>query len=220
MKFFTSALFWTLTLLLPVAEAQESAGERAVIEILSIIHRDPSRVRDMVDSALDPRGSIGQIDNKLVIATTEANLRQLKEMIADTDVPPRRLIIGVDFAYQSDTTDSSDLQSDQQDLGLQDLQEQGPQESQAIEGEELVFVAGVLTGDGNSDNRRVTIAAEIIDGNAAVNLVPDNVTGIMGSLIITVPLGVWQVINPPLTGADSEEQSIPQAVAVRVDRVP
>ena len=231
MKSFLHTL--ALTLLTPVvgaivitsnspALAQDAASERAAIERLQITHRDPSRIREIIRPALDPRGSIGQIDDKLIIATTAANLRQLKEMISETDVPARRLIIGVDFGYQPDRADNS-----------------AQQQSQAMEGDELVFVAGANRSDNSVvtdatgvttesadtlaealNNRRMTIAAEIIVDVAAVNLIVENVPGITGSHIVNLPLGVWQVINTPVFDADIEDQLIPQAVAVRVDRVP
>ncbi len=188
-------------------QAQEASAERAVIEIIQIRHRSPARVRDAVTAALDPRGRVGVIDDKLVIATTAANLQQLRDIIADADSLPKRLIVGVDFAFQADATDGSTQQ-----------------QSQAIEGESLVFVSRSAepaqepetetetvpaeSPDQLADNvPRVTIAAEIVAPEIAlVNVNLSNPDGLSDNHIVRVPLGAWQLITP--------------AVAVRIDVVP
>ncbi|KKO10596.1 hypothetical protein LCGC14_0020760 [marine sediment metagenome] len=218
--------------------AQEGTGERAVIDIIQIMHRDPGQIRESVRPVLDPRGSIGQMDDKLIIATTASNLLQIQDIIADTDVLPRRLVIGVDFAYSSELTgtDGNDANASVRE---------GQQQSQAIEGQQLVFIAGT---DGTDDSEvsnpaRITIAAEILPGDAAgnlasVNVILDNVPGLTGSHIMRVPLGVWQRIPVPVpetldgtdntvengtdvsAAADDATSPINADVAVRVDRVP
>lgn len=213
------------------AGAQEDTGKQAVIDIIQVMHREPDRIRESVRPALDPRGSIGQIDDKLIIATTAANLQRLKDIIAETDVPPRRLIIGVDFAYSSGATDpdtDTDSRSNSQ------------QQSQAIEGQELVFVGNASDADA-TDMPRITIAAEILGSagaldQASVNVRLDSVPGLTGNHIMRVPLGAWQRINVPVpdpgaghdtdadTNADADSDDDTEAniavVAVRVDRVP
>lgn len=207
--------------------AQQNPGERAVIEIVQINHRDPGRVREAISASLDPRGSIGQIDDKLIIATTAANLNQLSEMIVEVDVPPGRIVISVDFAFLSGDADSTSRH-----------------QSQAIEGEELVFVvsstpAGTGLLDAQSEDSqtepdtansvnaveythspRIIVAAEIIDEAAEINLSVENIPGLVGSHILRIVLGEWQVINTPVTNTDAEPQPIATTVAVRVDRVP
>lgn len=207
-----TALFFALTVFvvmqLPAgsrAEAQETAGERAVIDIIQIRNRDPLRVLDTVHAALDPRGRMGLIDDKLVIATTAANLAELREIIADADSPLRRLIVGVDFAFRADAADSN-----------------SQQQSQAIEGESLVFLG---VSDEPEAVPRLTVAAEIVSADTAlVNVSLANLPGLSGSHIARVPLGTWQLIEPL---ADTEEanvgsglQSASPAVAVRIDVVP
>lgn len=209
------------------AGAQEDTGERAVIDIIQVLHREPDRIRESVRPALDPRGSIGQIDDKLIIATTAANLQRLKDIIAETDVPPRRLIIGVDFAY---TSGISDAETDSN----------GQQQSQAIEGQELVFVGNASDADA-TDMPRITIAAEILGSpgsldQASVNVRLDNVPGLTGNHILRLPLGTWQSIDVPMSdpGSENDTDGVTDAdadvdaetvattavVAVRVDRVP
>lgn len=209
------------------AGAQEDTGERAVIDIIQVLHREPDRIRESVRPALDPRGSIGQIDDKLIIATTAANLQRLKDIIAETDVPPRRLIIGVDFAYSSG-------------IGDAETDSNGQQQSQAIEGQELVFVGNASDADA-TDMPRITIAAEILGSagsldQASVNVRLDNVPGLTGNHILRLPLGTWQPIEVPMSDpgsendtdgvtdadadVDDETVAITAVVAVRVDRVP
>lgn len=203
----------------PAALAQETTGERAVIEIIQIRHRDPVRVRDAVSAALDPRGRIGLIDDKLVVATTATNLRQLREIIVEADSPPRRLVVGVDFAYQAGAADSTTQQ-----------------QSQAIEGESLVFVGRSADPDPQtspdpdvsaepdaiaeqpvSNAPRITITSEIVAGDTAlINVSVTNFPELTGSHIARVPLGTWQPVMP----ADSTLQPDTPALAVRIDVVP
>lgn len=98
----SAALLWLFCATGVFAQTDNNANsERAAIEIITIEHRAPERIRQQLTAALDPRGSIGQIDDKLVIATTAGNLAQLKTLIARQDIPPRRLVISADFDYQS-----------------------------------------------------------------------------------------------------------------------
>lgn len=87
---------------LPVAHAQSAAvpeAQQAVIEIVRLAHRDPDIVRAAIAPQLDPRGTINQIDRNLIISTSRANLRELKGLIEAVDIPPRQLLIRIDFNY-------------------------------------------------------------------------------------------------------------------------
>lgn len=79
--------------------AQTPSGERAVIEIVRLQHRDPDPIRQAIEPLLDERGAISQIDNNLVISTTRSNLTELLELISELDVPRRQLRVSVDFRY-------------------------------------------------------------------------------------------------------------------------
>lgn len=226
MKSFLQTFALTLTLLsTSVVVAQQNTGERAVIETVQVMHRDPGQVRESILFILDPRGSIGQIDDKLIIATTASNLAQIQERIAVTDVPPARLVIGVDFAYQPDSQQPRSQQPRSQ------------QQSQAIEGESLVFLTGDTDPDTDTDaddRPSVTVSAEVMNDVATVNLSSENVPGLSGSHIVRIPLGVWQRVTVPvadadmdtgsdtvtLTEAEAEAEPAAATVAVRVDRVP
>lgn len=79
--------------------AQTPSGERAVIEIVRLQHRDPAPIRQAIEPLLDERGAISQIDNNLVISTTRSNLTELLALISELDIPRRQLRVSVDFHY-------------------------------------------------------------------------------------------------------------------------
>ncbi len=84
--------------------AQTPSGERAVIEIVRLQHRDPAPIRQALEPLLDERGAISQIDNNLVISTTRSNLTQLLTLISELDVPRRQLRVSVDFRHGRSVT--------------------------------------------------------------------------------------------------------------------
>ena len=79
--------------------AQTPSGERAVVEIVRLQHRDPAPIRLAIEPLLDERGAISQIDNNLVISTTRTNLTELLALISELDVPRRQLRVSIDFRY-------------------------------------------------------------------------------------------------------------------------
>jgi len=81
------------------AHAQSDEANTAAIEIVSLQYRDADAIREAITPFLDPRGALSQIDNKLIISTSTANLSQLKSLITELDVPRQRLRISVDFQY-------------------------------------------------------------------------------------------------------------------------
>lgn len=194
------------------ALAQSDPSERAAIEIVSIQHRDPAQIRQQISPVLDPRGSIGQIDNKLVIATTAANLSTLKSLIDQADTPRRRLVVSVDFDHDTSNafTDVSRQQS-----------------AQAIEGDELQLIDSPGFGETRAS---VQLLAEVRDQLTQVSFQLNNVPGFVGRHQVQIPLGAWFVINPagdddiPDDTTESEEIQLTtqqhRAVAMRVDVLP
>jgi len=99
---------WLLTMLMvsllqpaSMASAQTDADQDqyAAIEIIRLQHRDAEPIRTLVLSALDPRGSIGLIDNNLIVASTRANLRELRTLIQQLDLPRQSLLISINFDF-------------------------------------------------------------------------------------------------------------------------
>lgn len=178
-------------------ETQADAGsERAAIEIITIQNRDPAFVRTAVGSALDPRGSIAQVDNKLIVATTATNLQQLKELIEQSDLPARRLIVSVDFDHSSPASSALNVVSAAQ------------QSVQAIEGDTVSFSAG----DTSAGVPQLMLTAIVQENLADADIVISNVPGFTGLHRIQLTLGEWYIINP--TESPEEQVQAQQEAAM------
>ena len=177
------------------SETQADAGsERAAIEIITIQNRDPAFVRAAIGSALDPRGSIAQVDNKLIVATTATNLQQLKQLIEQNDLPARRLVVSVDFDYASPATRVFNVVS------------AAPQSVQAIEGDTVSFSAG----DASAGVPQLMLTAIVQENLADADIVISNVPGFTGLHRIQLTLGEWYIINPA-ESADEQVQAQQEA---------
>jgi hypothetical protein len=162
-----------------VSLAQDNSNtERAAIEIISIEQRDPLFVRAQLMSSLDRRGNIGVVDNKLIIASTAGNLQQLKSIIADIDVPARRLVVSVDFEYGNLRTDNS-----------------GQQSTQALEGDVIRF-ADTIAPDPSLPQAQLVINSTVSAAGVESEVEIFNVAGFSGSHLLNLVLGQWYVINP------------------------
>lgn len=178
--------------------AQETSGsQRAAIEVIAAQHRDPLFLKTELLSFLDPRGSIGLVDNKLIIASTAGNLQQLKDLIAGIDVPARRLVVSVDFEFGGSRPENANQQS-----------------SQALEGDTISFVdvlpdepEGLLVSSGqasgdpsveqSAQSRPQLSMTTAIRGELAETEVEiANVPGFSSSYLLSLQLGEWYVINP------------------------
>jgi len=82
-----------------IAQTEAERDQYAAIEIMRLQHRDANLIRTAVMSALNPRGSIGLIDNNLIVASTRANLRELRTLIQQLDLPRQALLISIDFDF-------------------------------------------------------------------------------------------------------------------------
>lgn len=102
---------WSLAIASTTLHAQDNAtpaSQQAVIEIIRLQHKDPEIVREALAPHLDERGNISQIDRNLIISTSRANLTDLEAIIEEIDVPPRQLLIRVNFNYGEPPAQSSD----------------------------------------------------------------------------------------------------------------
>ena len=108
---FVSTRRWLLTMLMlcllqpasvAIAQTEAERDQYAAIEIIRLQHRDANLIRMAVMPALDPRGSISRIDNNLIVASTRANLRELRTLIQQLDLPRQLLLISVDFNFNND----------------------------------------------------------------------------------------------------------------------
>ena len=133
--------FSALVLLPNALQAQSSsipADQRAVIEIVRLQHRDPVLIRNVISPHLDERGAISQIDNNLIISTSRANLDELEALIDELDVPPRQLLIRVDFNYAAANVQTADDGSQLETIST--VQQDNPVQSMRVtEGEFTYF---------------------------------------------------------------------------------
>jgi len=172
----------------------ELTDERAAIEIIALQNRDPAYVRAAIRPSLDPRGSIGQVDNKLIIATTAGNLLQLKRLIEQTDLPARRLVLSVDFDHADTPSSAFNVVSAAQ------------QSVQAIEGDTVLFSSADSAASVPQLSVRATIQNDMADTQIAIT----NVPGFTGLHQIQLALGEWYILNPQ---ESPEEELQPMLIA-------
>lgn len=126
----------------PFSKAQNDtvpATQQAVIEIVRLQHRDPSLVRAAIAPHLDERGSISQIDHNLIISTSRANLRELESLIEQIDVPPKQLLVRVDFNYDGVNAQTQSDGSALTTISTDDVGEHPTQSLLVTEGEFAYF---------------------------------------------------------------------------------
>lgn len=160
--------------------SEQVTDERAAIEIIALQHRDTAFVRAAIHPSLDPRGSIAQVDNKLIIATTAGNLRQLKVLIEQADLPARRLVLSVDFDHSPINSNAFNVVSAAQ------------QSVQAIEGDTVLFSSTAVAVSVPQINVRATIRDDLADAEIVIS----NVPGFTGLHRIQLALGEWYILNP------------------------
>lgn len=190
-----------LALLAQNASAQDNneTDNRAASLIVTLEHRSPLTAIEKLQPLLDPRGDIGRIANKLVINTTAANLAELENVLADFDVPARRLVLSIDPSYHT-LADNSDRQS-----------------MQALEFEQNQFVLSEQPAppDANDDSignestdvadsselamqavSTVSIETEISGNVAMADVVTAGIDSLSPYYQISMPLGQWVILEP------------------------
>ena len=223
------------------ASAQTGASsERAAIEVIAIEHRAPERIRQQLAPTLDPRGSIGQIDDKLVIATTAGNLAELKTLIEQQDIAPRRLVISADFNYQTALSNplsqfsESALEGESVRFSRYDAEQDFAQQSSMAlsvpaDGTEPRLSpqsSAVPPGPPNGTASRpgpqppvavsqtdtaLVVSAEVVDGTAVVIIEQLDPDGRSLQYRRDITLSTWHMLDPT---------SGPPLTAVRVDMLP
>jgi hypothetical protein len=78
-----------LLLLLGIAHAQQQ------LEIIDLKSRTAEQVLPQLRPFVEPGGTLSGMNNKIFIRASEANRRQIRELLAAIDRPPRRLLISV-----------------------------------------------------------------------------------------------------------------------------
>ena len=70
-------------------------AQQMQIEVIDLNHRFPDEVISVIRPILVPGGSVSGSGNKLIVKTTPANLRDIRNILANIDKPARRLMITV-----------------------------------------------------------------------------------------------------------------------------
>lgn len=224
-------LFTGLCLLAGTVSAQNNS-ERAAIDIVTIEHRAPERVRRFLVDSLDPRGSIGQVDDKLIIATTAGNLAELKQVIEQQDIPPRRVVISVDFDHHatsagtpsqfSETTvegepveflaPSSGDPSELTSPALESPAADAPSATESANDSSSPSAPGTDSADpATSTGVALVVSAEVHDGVAATEIEQSDPDGRSLRYVRQLTLSEWHVLDPT---------SGPPLTAIRVDLLP
>lgn len=203
----TLPLFGSLAL---AQDGNSEADNRAASLIITLAHRSPLDAMERLQPLLDPRGDIGRIADKLIINTTAGNLTELEAVIAEFDIPPRRLVLSVDPSYNLEIgSDSNDSQS-----------------TQALEFEENVFFlptqpldfVSADPADFNSNSqsmRSIRIETEISGNVAMADIATTGFASLSPNYQISLPLGQWIVLEPvaptltPSEAATATEDSTP-----------
>ncbi|HZP86108.1 MAG TPA: secretin N-terminal domain-containing protein [Burkholderiales bacterium] len=70
-------------------------AEQSVLEVIPLKHRPADQVIPVLRSLVAPSGTVTGMNNQVIIRTTPANMKELKEVLAKLDTRPRRLLISV-----------------------------------------------------------------------------------------------------------------------------
>lgn len=82
------------TLLLALAAASTTAGAQP-IEIIGLRHRFADDLLPLLQPLVEPGGALTGQGSQLFLRASPANARQIKEVLATLDRPPRQLLITV-----------------------------------------------------------------------------------------------------------------------------
>lgn len=75
--------------------APQARADATVLEVIPLKHRTADDVIPIVRPFLDKQGAVSGMQGQLIIRTTPANLREIKELLATIDTAPRQLRITV-----------------------------------------------------------------------------------------------------------------------------
>lgn len=223
--------------------AQTPSGERAVIEIVRLQHRDPAPIRQAIEPLLDERGAISQIDNNLVISTTRSNLTELQELISELDVPRRQLRVSVDFRYGRPAAAISSPGADGSSVTTVATQDSTDYPMQSIvlsEGEFAYFslvnstprtglrfteLGAVLSQDTSQTASSLAVGAELRGSRAVLTIAAAQRQPAFGSVessvvnsSLEVDFNTWQIVsstagNPSVVSTVSTVSAQPQVLA-------
>ena len=97
-------------LILPAALLATAAfAQNSALEVIMLKYRTAEQVIPVLKPLLDKTGTLSGMQNQLIVRTTQANLAELKVVLATLDAVPRRLMISV---RQDATLDRDRTQAD------------------------------------------------------------------------------------------------------------
>jgi len=88
-------IIWSLLLIVSILHAFPLYAETTTVEVIPLKHRTVDQVMPVIQPFVDRQGAINGMNNQLIIRTTPANLRQIKQILQQIDIAPRRLLITV-----------------------------------------------------------------------------------------------------------------------------
>lgn len=78
-----------------LAMATASAAEKMITEVFTVGYRNADEVAEILRPLVPPPGSVSSLYNKLVVKTTPAGMREIKQVLASIDRAPANLLISV-----------------------------------------------------------------------------------------------------------------------------
>ena len=78
------------------------AAERMVTEVIAIGYRDAREVVAMLRPLVPPPGTVTSLSNQLIVKTTPANLREIKQLLQSIDKAPVNLLVSVKHTLDED----------------------------------------------------------------------------------------------------------------------
>ncbi|HXG28048.1 MAG TPA: secretin N-terminal domain-containing protein [Nevskiales bacterium] len=88
--------------LLALLAASGLAAE-TVFEIIELRHRSAEELLPVLRPLVEPEGTIGSVQNKLIVRAPRANMAELRRLVAQLDAAPRQLLVTVRQGSQRDS---------------------------------------------------------------------------------------------------------------------
>lgn len=124
----------------------------AELEVITLKYRSAEQVIPVIRPLLAPGGSVSGMQNQLILRTTSANLRDLRNVLASLDTLPRRLMISV----------RQDAETANAQSGAELSGSDGSSSSQGRQGVAArIYESRGATGD------RITQQLQVLEGNPA-----------------------------------------------------
>jgi type II secretory pathway component GspD/PulD (secretin) len=86
---------WLATLWLLCGAPAALGAEEMVTEVIDLRYRSAEEVRSLITPLVPPPGTVGALQNQLIVRTSPRNLEELKKVLTKIDFVPRRLLITV-----------------------------------------------------------------------------------------------------------------------------